>query len=264
MGKGRELLQLPVIHMAGAGGIGLAVANLALVWGQDHVDPVSTAIIISCMPAVSAVYGWFDGSERLSVVLGIGIVLAIAGGVLASLGLQSGAAGEGSFIGIVVIAGGVLIYVWYTRTIVSICPHVSALAKAAICMVMATLMSIIFAEVMVLAGVVPLRFELSGMSLVKLVWMGAIAVGLSTALWLRTGELIGVTIAGMHHNMVPFYVMLMALALGGSVNLMTIAGAGLVVAGAVLSQLPHLALGQRILPVTRARPDLPQGAQDRW
>jgi drug/metabolite transporter (DMT)-like permease len=38
--------------------------------------------------------------------------------------------------------------------------------------------------------------------------------------------------------MVPFYVMLMALVLGGSVSMQTLAGAGLVVAGAVLAQLP--------------------------
>ncbi len=237
MGKGHELFQLPVIHMAGAGGIGLTAANSLLVWGQNYIDPVSTAIIISCLPAVSVAFGWFGGTERLTVLLGAGVVLSVVGGVVASLGRQSGAAGDGSIIGAIMIALGVVFYIWYTRTIVMICPHISVLAKAGVCMVVTTLMSLIVAEFAIIFEFAPLKYDLSLASVVKLFWLGAFAVGGSTALWFLTGQMIGVTVAAMHHNLVPLYVMLMALATGGSISLLTLAGAALVILGAVLAQM---------------------------
>ncbi|MGI9462370.1 MAG: DMT family transporter, partial [Aestuariivirgaceae bacterium] len=245
MGQGRQLLQIPVIHMVGAGGIGLSVSNLLFVWGQNYVDPVSAAIILSCLPVISVIFGWIGGTERLGILLCMGIALAVVGGVLASLGVQSGAAGEGSILGAVMILTGTVFYIWYTRTLVAICPNVSVLAKAAVCMLMSTLMCLIYAEFAVLLDMVPLKYDVSLVSLGKLFWFGAIAIGGSTALWFATGQMVGVTIAAMHHNMVPFYVMLFALAAGGTISGQTLAGAGLVAVGAVLAQLPALAVARR-------------------
>ncbi len=245
VGHGRQLLQIPVVHMAGAGGLGLAVSNLLFVWGQNYVDPVSAAIVVSSMPVISVAFGWVAGTERLGVLLCTGIALAVVGGVLASLGLQSGAARQVSIQGAVMILAGVVTYIWYTRTMVMICPDVSALAKAAVCMLVSTLICLIYAEFAVLFGAVPLEYDVSPDALFKLFWLGAIAVGGSTALWFATCRMIGVTIAAMHHNLVPFYVMLFALAAGGAVNGQTLAGAGLVAIGALLAQLPAVQLRAR-------------------
>jgi drug/metabolite transporter (DMT)-like permease len=65
-----------------------------------------------------------------------------------------------------------------------------------------------------------------------------VAVCLSMLLWLRAARLIGVTIAAMHQNMVPFYVMAMALAIGGRVETAQLVGGIMVVTGAVLAQWP--------------------------
>jgi drug/metabolite transporter (DMT)-like permease len=87
-------------------------------------------------------------------------------------------------------------------------------------------------------GVVPARLDLGPVSLGQLAWLGAVAVCLSMLLWLRAARLIGVTIAAMHQNMVPFYVMAMALAIGGRVETAQLVGGLLVVSGAVLAQWP--------------------------
>jgi uncharacterized membrane protein len=42
----------------------------------------------------------------------------------------------------------------------------------------------------------------------------------------------------MHQNLVPFYVMVMVLPLGGELHTQQLLGGGLVVAGAILAQLP--------------------------
>ena len=45
------------------------------------------------------------------------------------------------------------------------------------------------------------------------------------------------TIGSMHQNLVPFYVMVMVLPLGGELHTQQLLGGGLVVAGAILAQL---------------------------
>ncbi len=242
MGQWRQLFALKVRHLVGAGGVALAASNLMFVWGQRYVDPATAAILVSAMPIVSVVMGVVTRVERLTVVLAAGIVLAAAGGAIASIGLQDGASGsrEGSYLGAIVIATGVVFYVWYSRSMVAVSPQVSPLAKAAISMVMLTLMTLIYAEFAVLFGLVPLEYDLSGPSLLMLAWLGPISIGASTVLWFLAGKMVGITIASMHHNLVPLYVMVIMLLLGGSIEVLTLAGAGLVIAGAALAQLPSL------------------------
>jgi len=73
-------------------------------------------------------------------------------------------------------------------------------------------------------------------SLALLMWLGGIAIGASTVWWYAAGRMIGVTVASMHHNMVPFYVIVLA-ALGGAVVTgQHVLGALLVVAGAAIAQ----------------------------
>jgi drug/metabolite transporter (DMT)-like permease len=246
LGQWRQLFGMRVVHMAGAGGLALSVSNLFFVWGQRHVDPVTAAIIVSALPVASVAIGLVTRTERLTVMLAAGIALAVGGGFLASMGLQPGGGGaEGSVVGAVMIAVGVFCYAWHTRIIVTVSPGVSALAKAAICMTVSALMTAIVAEASLLFDMVPLEYDVSMPSLAMIAWTGAVAIGGSTALWFASGRLIGVTVAAMHHNLVPFYVMLMALALGGVVSGQTIAGAALVVLGAVLAQMPETTLWPR-------------------
>ena len=242
MGEWRQLFALKVRHLAGAGGLALAASNLMFVWGQRYVDPATAAVLVSAMPIVSVLMGMVSRVERLTVVLAAGIVLAAAGGALASIGLQDGASGsrEGSYLGAIVIATGVVFYVWYSRSMVAVSPQVSPLAKAAISMVMLTLMTLIYAEFAVLFGLVPLEYDLSARSLLMLAWLGPVSIGASTVLWFVAGKMVGITIASMHHNLVPLYVMVIMLLLGGSIEVLTLAGAGLVIAGAALAQLPGL------------------------
>jgi drug/metabolite transporter (DMT)-like permease len=69
-------------------------------------------------------------------------------------------------------------------------------------------------------------------------WLGVVATGATMVLWMTASRLLGVTVTCIHLNSVPFYVILMALAVGGTIFASQVWGAGLVAAGAVLSQLP--------------------------
>ena len=75
--------------------------------------------------------------------------------------------------------------------------------------------------------------------------MAAVAGGISVVFWLWGARLLGVTIASMHQNLVPLYVVVMVLPLGGEVHGQHLIGGALVVAGAILAQLPGRANGPR-------------------
>ena len=55
--------------------------------------------------------------------------------------------------------------------------------------------------------------------------------------WLRSAEYLGVTVAAIHINLVPFYVIVIAFFSGGWLSSYQIIGACLVVAGAVITQV---------------------------
>ena len=78
-------------------------------------------------------------------------------------------------------------------------------------------------------------------SIGPILWAGMFSNGISMALWLAGAAYLGVTVASVHQNLVPFYVMLIALALGGGIAVHQFWGALLlVVASAVATQLPGI------------------------
>ena len=64
------------------------------------------------------------------------------------------------------------------------------------------------------AGAAP-RCPSTPPDLAALLWMSMIAIGLSVPLWFTCTRLLGITVAAIHTNLAPFYVMLIALAFGG-------------------------------------------------
>jgi drug/metabolite transporter (DMT)-like permease len=66
--------------------------------------------------------------------------------------------------------------------------------------------------------------------------MSMVAIGLSVLLWFTCVRLLGLTVAAIHTNLAPFYVMLIALAFGGRIVPQQVTGAVLVVMGALLAQ----------------------------
>jgi drug/metabolite transporter (DMT)-like permease len=73
----------------------------------------------------------------------------------------------------------------------------------------------------------------------------AFGVGLSMVCWMISAEKIGVTIAALHINALPFYVLLLGLMFGGTLLMSQVTGAVLVATGAVLAQIPAQRSGAR-------------------
>ncbi|MEO9874586.1 MAG: DMT family transporter [Anderseniella sp.] len=212
------------------------LSGLFFIIGQSRIDAVSAAVIVSAMPIFSALMGWWDGLERPGVKLVLAIALTVTGGVLTSTVSAQGTGGEGSVSGVLFTLAGVITYVWYTRQLVVAFTDTSDISKVAVSMLISVIPCGLILAVFATAGTA-IAVDFSPATLGLIVAMAGMSVGLSSVLWLWTGRVVGVTVAAMHHNMVPFYVIVMA-ALGGAiVTGQHIAGAVLVIAGAVLAQL---------------------------
>ena len=213
-----------------------SLSGLFFIIGQSRIDAVSAAVIVSSMPIFSALMGWLEGLEKPGLKLTLAIALTVAGGVLTSAVSAQGTGGEGSLSGVLFTLAGVIAYVWYTRQLVVAFAAAPDMSKVAVSMLISVIPCIVILAVFAAAGTA-IAVDFSPATLGLIVAMVGMSVGLSSVLWLWTGRVVGVTVAAMHHNMVPFYVIVMA-ALGGAiVTGQHIAGAVLVIAGAVLAQL---------------------------
>ncbi len=235
-GHGKTIRQAPWGTLFLIGGLGMGVGTTLIVWAQDTADPVTVAIIITTMPLVSAVMGYFAGSERVTFALALGIVCAIAGGVLISL--KPEVAGLSLRGGEVLALISVILWAWFARAAVTRLGDLPDLARAAFSMVAASVVVLVMTGAVLLTGAIEIRYDLSPASLGLVLWLGVISNGLTMVLWMTASRLLGVTIAAIHLNGVPFYVILMALAVGGAIYTSQVWGACLVAAGALLAQWP--------------------------
>lgn len=236
-GRAGALAGVPWRDVFLVGGFGLGLATLSLITGQAYADAVTVAIIGTGIPLVAALMGYLAGDEVLRPALLCGVGLVIAGGVIATLAAAEG--GPGFEGGELLVLASTTLFVWYSRNAVRRLARLDDIVKAALTLGAGALFLVPVALAAQGLGLAGLSWDLSPRSLLLILWMGGVAVALSMTLWLAGCRLLGsVTLAGIHQNSVPFFVMLAALATGGELFLGQLWGALLVIAGALLAQLP--------------------------
>lgn len=236
-GRGAELRGVAWGTVFRIGAFGLGISTVCLIVGQSYSDPVTVAIITTGNPLVAAGMGLLAGDERPSRKILAGICLAVAGGLLATLA----AAGQGPGFqgGELLVLVSTVLFIWFSRNSVRRLAGLGAIAKAALTLGSAALVVTPLVALAAALGLAELRYDLTPRSLGLIAWMGAVAVGLSMVCWLTGCRLLGsVTIASIHQNTVPFWVMLGALLVGGQLYQGHVWGALLVIAGALLAQAP--------------------------
>jgi drug/metabolite transporter (DMT)-like permease len=243
-GRARELRRVPWRDVAVLGAFGVAAPVFLLVLGQSRSDAVTVAVISTTLPLISAVMGWLLDGRRPGVAVLLGVLLAIAGGTLASLAGAPAAAGPRG--GEALVLGSMVLWIWYSRAAPARLRGRGELAASGLTFVAGAGVVALLAAVALPLGWAAPRLDLSPPFVAALLWMSMFAIGLSVLLWFTSARLLGLTVAAIHTNLAPFYVMLIALAFGGAVAGQQLVGAALVVAGAVLAQLAGLR--RRALP----------------
>ncbi len=218
------------------GGGGLGVATILFVVGQSMTHPITASVIVSTLPLCSALIGFASGEEKITLKLSAAIALALIGGAVCALaGDVSGIKFNG---GELFILAGVFLFAWYTRESLRRFAGLAPTTQAGITMLAGGYVSFVIFALCLPLGFAEIRVDFAMQSLMLLAWVCIGSLALSMALWFWASRELGVTVAGMHHNMVPFYVVLMSAAFGSEVLPGHMIGAALVVSGAVLAQLP--------------------------
>lgn len=219
----------------GVGGIGFGIGAILLLVGQALSDPVTPAIAAAMMPIVGAVLEVLLDQRRLRPRLLGGILLALAGGLLATgVRLEEGRFGLGSLLCLL----AVILFAWATRSTTRNFESMSVLGQTTVTLAGSLFMVCVVYAVMLLA-----RWPGTGIGLLDpahvamLVFTAVASMALAQFLWIRGATGLGILLASFHMNAVPFYVMLiMVVFLGASWNWWQAAGALLVGLGVLLAQ----------------------------
>ena len=234
-GRGKELLQVSWRDAFLFGGCLLSLSTTCLITAQNYADPTSVAIISTGVPVVSLFIGYLAGSEDLGTRKIIAIAFAIAGGITSAM---AGITGTGDFRGgEIIILGSLVMFTIFTRNTVSRFQNVSDLTKGAVTTTAAALVLTAVIGSLWGSGLVSFRYDLNTRDLCLMLWIGSISAGISMVLWFMGGRLLGVTIAAMHQNAVPFHVMLVMFLLGGGFLFDRLIAAGMVIFGVILAQM---------------------------
>ena len=233
----------PVRSALVVGAVGIGIGTLALNLGIKYSNPINVSVIATTIPLFSVMLGVIKHEETLSLRIIVAIGLAICGGVLVSRSSTQTQVGFRG--GELLMLGAVILWTWYSRVAVTRLLVIPAYPRTVLTMLGGALCLIPVALVLEGSGWVDLSAPWSRFDFVLILGLCVFGVGLSMVCWMISAEKIGVTIAALHINALPFYVLLLGLMFGGTLLMSQVTGAVLVATGAVLAQMPAQRSGAR-------------------
>jgi drug/metabolite transporter (DMT)-like permease len=223
---------------------GIAVGSLIglgawfLIKGQAIGGAVTAAVISSTLPVVGIALEVALDGRKVTLALILGLILSLAGGVMA-LDLGAGGAGGGLSLawGAVLCFGSVVSFTIGSRLTVTAFPKETPLGRTAVTLTGAAIAALIVAGGQVgLGGEMP-TFAAWGWKEIGAILLFSVgALGISQVMWIMSVERLGIGLSALHINAAPFYVMLILFALGGLWNWPQAVAAALVGLGVLIAQ----------------------------
>jgi drug/metabolite transporter (DMT)-like permease len=237
--------------------LGLALGAFVPLYtlGVAHADPNTAAIVGSTGPAVAAIVGCACFRLPFDRSMVPAILLAMAGGVLATY--DPGAAG-GAFD----LRGGELLillasacWAWYSLASQRWLAQWSQLRVSCITMVPGTVVSVVIYLAAALTGSadLPPPAPTGPLDIGFFAWMTIMAVIAGLLGWNYGVRQLGVVVASLFLNFVPVFTILITTLQGRPPTTMQLLGGALVLAGVLQSQLRHLPWRRRAATDISAR-----------
>ena len=213
----------------------IGAGSLLIIMGQSRTDAVTVAVISAALPVVGLTLEIFLDGRKLTLGLILGLVFALAGGVLA-LGPSAGGVSFG--IGALMCLVSVVLFTLGSRLTVTAFPTLTPLGRTAVTLGGASITMTVVALGGQMTGAVPAPdFTLMGPKEWGALFIFAVgSLAFSQVLWIMSVERLGIGMAALHINAAPFYVMLIALMFGGGWSWWQAGGAALVGAGVIVAQ----------------------------
>ncbi len=223
---------------------GIAVGSLIglgawfLIKGQAIGGAVTAGAMSSTLPVVGIALEVALDGRKVTLALILGLILSLAGGVMA-LDLGAGGAGGGLSLawGAVLCFGSVVSFTIGSRLTVTAFPQETPLGRTAVTLTGAAIAALIVAGGQVgLGGEMP-TFAAWGWKEIGAILLFSVgALGISQVMWIMSVERLGIGLSALHINAAPFYVMLILFALGGLWNWPQAVAAALVGLGVLIAQ----------------------------
>lgn len=217
------------------GGTGFGIGAILLLVGQKMSDPVTPAIAAAMMPIAGLALEVLLDKRRLRLNLLIGVALALTGGLMATgVRLSDGTYGVGALLCLI----AVILFAWATRATTRNLSSLSALGQTTITMVGGFSIILIVCAIAMVLGLGETHVGKMDSRHIMLMLVFALpAVAISQLLWIWAAGGLGIMLASLHMNALPFYVMLiMVLFLDGLWGWDQAFGAALVGAGVLVAQ----------------------------
>ncbi len=226
------------------GGICIGLGAVLLVIGQSYTDAVTVSIITATMPIIGIALEVLLDGRRITRPLVFGLLLSLAGGMIA---LAKGGFSLNLGLGALAAFASCCAFTWGSRATVTQFGDLTPLGRTAITVTGALIVMAILSIVWAVAGGAPVQWAALGWPEAgALVVFGIGSLALSQILWIVSVERLGIGAASLHMNAVPFYVMIIAFALGAQWSWLQTFGAVVVVLGVMIAQ------GMIRVPASRA------------
>ncbi|UCH40725.1 MAG: DMT family transporter, partial [Gammaproteobacteria bacterium] len=219
----------------GVGGIGFGLGSITFLVGQYLSDAVTPAIAASMMPIIGALLEVSLDGRRMHSRLLLGISLALLGGLMATGSrIDEANFGWGSLLCLF----SVVLFAWGTRATTNQFRSLSFVGQTTITLAGSLLVIGLLYLMMLLIGIPGTGIgSLETTPAALLIFSSVASLSLAQFLWIRGASGLGILLASLHMNAVPFYVMvIVVLFLGESWNWWQAAGAAVVATGVILAQ----------------------------
>ena len=218
----------------GVGFVCVGLAVVLLIIAQARTDAVTVSIITATMPVFGMALEVALDGRRMTTALIVGLGLSLCGGLLA-LGLGGWSVDLG--VGALAAFGSIVAYTWGSRATVKSFPDLTPIGRTAVTVTGAAIAMLVIALAMAAFGAEPPDWQaLHGREIGALLIYSVGSLGVSQVLWIIGVGRLGIGLASLHLNAVPFYVMLIIFLLGGAWNGLQALGAVLVLLGVLIAQ----------------------------
>lgn len=221
------------------GGMGVSLGSLLTSLGVEYSSGLSSAIISTTNPVTAALTAAVLYREPLGRAILFGTVLSVIGGLVSVLGAAT--AGPAHFRGgeILIVLANVT-WTWMSMAAQRWLSGFSQLQITTYTVIGGTFWLLLLLPVVVLGGLVDIRFNLGPESLAIILFAGLFPNAIGNFFWHYAVSRIGVVTASLYNNLLPAAAVGTTLLLGGSFTWSQIAGSAVILIGVFLAQSPAL------------------------
>jgi drug/metabolite transporter (DMT)-like permease len=237
-----------LLRTAWLGALGFAGFNLLAYVGLSHTEPQNAAVLITTMPLVAVLIGWYRTGERPhSVTLGLILFALVGVAVLVTNGQFSSFSGG---YGDLLVLLAVICWVFYTTSAVET-PEWSALRFTTLTAVPGAAAVVLLTAIADIAGwqTVPTGADISAVlpAILFIIIFGAVVAVLS---WNTGVRRLGAINATLFITLVPITAFVIRISEGAHPSTAEFVGAGMILAALIATNVHTRKLAAREQPVT--------------